>query len=144
MMKTSAEGLAWITRREGIRLGAYRDSRGLWTIGVGHLTNEYFPVHPGQIIGKATALDLLAHDLAEVEATINRCVKVPLQQYEFDALASLGYNIGVGGLRGSAVVHFVNTGHPVQAADAFRHWEHPAELKARRESERRQFLGLKP
>ena len=35
-MKTSAAGRALIERREGRRLSAYRDTRGIWTIGVGH------------------------------------------------------------------------------------------------------------
>ena len=40
-MKTSSCGLAVLEAREGDKLQAYRDSRGLWTIGVGHLTNAY-------------------------------------------------------------------------------------------------------
>ena len=40
---------------------------------------------------------LLAADLAPVEAVIGR-VKVPVTQNEFDALVSLGFNIGIGGL----------------------------------------------
>ena len=140
-MKTSAKGVKLIEQREGIRLGAYRDSRGLLTIGVGHLSDAYFHVSPGMIISEAKALDLLGHDLGDVEDTINRAVKVSLQQCQFDALASLGYNIGCGGLAHSTVVHFVNAKAFTQAADAFMNWCHPAVLRGRRESERRQFLG---
>jgi lysozyme len=140
-MRTSTKGIKMIEQREGIRLGAYRDSRGLWTIGVGHLSDAYFHVSPGMVISEAKALDLLAHDLGEVEATIAHVVKVPLQQWQFDALASLGYNIGCGGLAHSTVVHFVNAKSFTQAADAFMNWVHPPELRGRRESERRQFLG---
>ena len=140
-MKTSAKGVKLIEQREGVRHGAYRDSRGLWTIGVGHLSDAYFHVSPGMMISEAKALDLLAHDLGEVEDVINRKVQVPLQQYQFDALASLGFNIGCGGLAHSSVVHFVNLKMFTQAADAFMAWCHPAVLRGRRESERRQFLG---
>ena len=140
-MKTSAKGIKLIEQREGVRHGAYRDSRGLWTIGVGHLSDAYFRVSPGMMISEAKALDLLAHDLGEVEDTINRAVHVPLQQCQFDALASLGYNIGCGGLAHSSVVHFVNLKMFTQAADAFMAWCHPAVLRGRRESERKQFLG---
>jgi len=140
-MKTSAKGIKLIEQREGVRHGAYRDSRGLLTIGVGHLSDSYFRVSPGMIISEAKALDLLAHDLGEVEDTINRAVKVPLQQYQFDALASLTYNIGCGGLAHSSVVHFVNLKMFTQAADAFMAWCHPAVLRGRRDSERRQFMG---
>jgi lysozyme len=140
-MKTSAKGIKLIEQREGVRHGAYRDSRGLWTIGVGHLSDAYFRVSPGMMISEAKALELLAHDLGEVEATIARAVHVPLAQYQFDALASLGYNIGCGGLAHSSVVHFVNLRLFTQAADAFMQWCHPSVLRGRRESERRQFMG---
>ena len=140
-MRTSTKGIKLIEQREGVRLGAYRDSRGLLTIGVGHLSNAYFHVSPGMVISEAKALDLLSHDLGDVEATIAHVVKVPLQQWQFDALASLGYNIGCGGLAHSTVVHFVNAKAFTQAADSFMNWVHPPELRGRRESERRQFLG---
>ena len=35
-MITSPAGRTAIMQREGIRLRAYRDTRGLWTIGAGH------------------------------------------------------------------------------------------------------------
>src|ERR1019366_7350228 len=136
-MKTSAKGVKLIEQREGVRRGAYRDARGLWTIGVGHFSDAYFHVSPGMIISDARALDLLVHDLSEVEETINKAVKVHLQQYQFDALASLGYNIGCGGLAHSTVVHFVNLKMFTQAADAFMAWCHPTVLRGRRENERR-------
>ena len=142
LMKTSANGVKLIEQREGVRYGAYQDSRGLWTIGIGHLSDAYFRVSAGMIISEAKALELLAHDLGAVEDVINRKVQVPLQQYQFDALASLGFNIGCGGLAHSSVVHFVNLKMFTQAGDAFMAWCHPAVLRGRRESERRQFLGV--
>jgi lysozyme len=35
-MKTSSAGLQLIVRFEGVRLKAYDDGVGVWTIGVGH------------------------------------------------------------------------------------------------------------
>lgn len=140
-MKTSAKGIKLIEQREGVRLGAYQDSRGLWTIGVGHLSNAYFRVSPGMVISEAKALELLAHDLGDVEATIVHAVRVPLQQWQFDALASLTYNIGCGGFGHSRVAYLINNKMFTQAADAFLDWVHPPELRGRRESERKQFLG---
>lgn len=140
-MKTSADGLDRLRRREGEKLVAYRDSRGLWTIGVGHLSNAFFRVFPGLRITRPQETKLLAHDVGSVEATINACVKVPLKQYEFDALVSLGYNIGCGGLSHSAVVHYLNNGRRDMAAAAFLAWCHPPELKGRREDEMLQFQG---
>ena len=139
-MKTSPAGITVLAQREGERLTAYRDSRGLWTIGVGHLTNAFFKVFPGLRITREKEMELLAHDLGEVEATINRCVKVPMTQNQFDAMASLGYNIGCGGLAHSSVVRNLNAGKINAAADAFMAWCHPSVLIGRRKAERIQFL----
>lgn len=140
-MKTSPIGVQKISEREGVRLGAYRDSRGLWTIGVGHLTNSYFRVTPGLLISHEKAMDLLDHDLGEVENTIHACVHTPLTQCQFDALVSLGFNIGCAGLSHSSVVHKLNIHDYQGAADAFMSWVHPSVLIPRRKSERLQFLG---
>jgi len=139
-LKVSPAGVTVLAQREGERLSAYRDSRGLWTIGVGHLTNAFFKVFPGLKITREKEMELLAHDLGEVEATINRCVKVPMTQNQFDALASLGYNIGCGGLAGSTVVRELNAKNYIAAADAFMEWHRPSVIIPRRKAERIQFL----
>jgi lysozyme len=139
--QTSQAGVARISEREGFRLVAYPDTRGLWTIGVGHLSNDYFPVTPGLTITRKKALELLAHDLKEVENTINACVCVDLTQNQFDALASLGFNIGCAGLAHSSVIHRLNAGDYQGAAAAFMMWVHPPELTNRRAGEMQQFLG---
>ena len=121
-MKVSAAGRAAITQREGCRLVAYRDSRGIPTIGVGHVDMTPPTTVMGMRITAAQADALLAADLAPVEATINDAVKVPLTQNEFDALASLGFNIGVGGLARSTVIARLNRGDRAGAAQAFLLW----------------------
>ena len=35
-MKTSPAGIALIERFEGLKLRAYQDGNGIWTIGYGH------------------------------------------------------------------------------------------------------------
>jgi lysozyme len=139
-MKTSALGRADIRQREGCRLVAYRDTRGIWTIGVGHAATG-LPPRPfaGMTITEVQADQLLAADLAPVEAAINGAVKVPLTQNEFDALASLGFNIGVGGLGRSTIVGRLNRGDRAGAAQAFLLWAHPPELMGRRRAEMKQF-----
>ena len=131
-MKTSASGRALIEQREGRRLSAYRDSRGIWTIGVGHAATG-LPPRPcaGMTITEAECDALLAADLAPVEVVIATAVTVPVSQNEFDALASLGFNIGVGGLRKSTVVRQLNLGDINGAADAFMNWCKPAVLASR-------------
>ncbi len=139
-MRVSPAGRAAIRQREGCRLSAYRDSRGIWTIGVGHVDMTPPVVTPGMRITEAEADAFLAADLTPVEATINGAVSVPLTQNEFDAMASLGFNIGVGGLRRCTVIGRLNRGDRSGAADAFLLWAHPAELLGRRKAERIQFL----
>ena len=139
-MKTSAAGISSIERHEGRKLTAYRDSRGIWTIGVGHAATGLPPKpYSGMTITEAECDRLLAADLAPVEAVIDK-VTVPVSQNEFDALASLGFNIGVGGLRKSLVIRRLNVGDVRGAADAFMDWAKPASLAGRRRDEMAQFL----
>ena len=138
-MKVSAGGRAAIRQREGCELTAYRDSRGILTIGVGHVNMTPPAVTPGMRITEAQADQFLANDLAPVEATINGAVKTSLTQNEFDALASLGFNIGVNGLRRCTVIGRLNRGDRAGAAQAFLLWAHPEELMGRRRAEMKQF-----
>lgn len=124
-------------------LTSYKDIRGIWTVGFGHTGSNPTP-RKGLSITPREADEIMQRDLAWVEAEINRDVKVPLTQWQFDALASLVFNIGVYGFRGSHVLYRLNRSEYSQAADAFLMWEKPAALKSRRESERRQFLGEQP
>ena len=145
-MKTSANGRKLITQREGCRLTAYLDSVGVYTIGVGHAATSGVPPIPrkGMRITAQQADELLTTDLARYEDTVNRAVTVPLTQAQFDACISLCFNIGQRGFAHSTVVARLNRKDYQGAADAFLLWQHPPELRGRREAERRQFLGGKP
>lgn len=140
-MKTSPAGLQALATREGSRLKAYQDQRGIWTIGVGHTAAAGLP-HPvkGMMLTQESMLALFAVDIVQYEDAVNKAVKVLLTQHQFDACVSLCYNIGMNGFTGSTVVHMLNSNQPTAAANAFRMWETPKSLKARREAERTQFL----
>lgn len=140
-MKVSASGRDKIMRRESCKLAAYRDERGVLTIGVGHTgRTSPPPVWPWSRITQAQADAYLETDLAPTEAAVNDAVKLLMTQNQFDAMVSLAFNIGVMGFTGSTVVHDFNNGQVRAAADAFLMWEKPPDLKARREAEREQFL----
>lgn len=153
-MKTSPSGRAAIARREGNVLKAYLDSVGVLTIGVGHTSAAGPPtVTKGMTITAAQSDDILARDLAGVESSVNALVKVPLNQSEFDALASLVFNIGAGGFKGSSVLKKLNAGNRAGAADAMLAWNKGtvkgkkvalAGLANRRKEERAQFLRAAP
>ncbi len=145
-MKTSAMGVQAIAQREGRLLHAYRDTRGILTIGVGHTSAAGPPgVAPGMVITAAECDDILSRDLAKFEDAVNAALKTPLGQNKlsqnaFDACVSLAFNIGGPGFIGSSVARDINDDDMQGAADAFLMWEHPPELKGRREGERAQFL----
>ena len=95
-MKTSKNGLEFIMKWEGCLLKPYKDVGGLRTIGVGHLIkpNEDFP--DGVAITKERALEILAKDVELCEKAIKKDITVPLNQNQFDALVSFGFNCGYG------------------------------------------------
>ncbi|MGN6142255.1 MAG: glycoside hydrolase family protein [Mesorhizobium sp.] len=148
--KTSPAGRSAITQREGCVLTAYTDSAGVLTIGVGHTSAAGAPkVSKGMKITAAQADEILSRDLAAVEATVSRSVKVPLNQNEFDALVSLVFNIGGGAFKGSTLLRKLNAGDRAGAANQFTAWNKATVkgkkvalpgLTVRREAERRQFL----
>jgi lysozyme len=88
-MTTNAAGLQIIKDFEGLKLQAYRDPVNIWTIGYGHTGRE---AYPGNIITKAKAEELLKEDLRHAEAYLKPWPW--LNQNQFSALASFGYNVG--------------------------------------------------
>ena len=94
-MQTSAEGVAFIERHEGVVLTAYRDPVGIWTIGSG-LTAASGVVKPkaGMKISKAEAARLLSKALAtNYEPAVARTMP-GARQHEFDGGVSFHFNTG--------------------------------------------------
>ena len=90
-MKTSNKGIDLIKKYEGVRLNAYLDAAGVWTIGYGHTLN----VKSTDVIDKAQAEEFLRADLAIAERALNK-TRLQLNQNQFDALVSFIFNVGVG------------------------------------------------
>lgn len=109
-MKTSRRGQQFIIDHEGEKLLAYRDAVGIWTIGIGHTSDEKSPVTKGMKITRAQSRELFAHDMAEVEQAISAMVVPQLNGNQYGAVASLIFNIGVDGFRGSTVRRLINRG----------------------------------
>lgn len=135
-MKTSPAGIQTLEGREGVRTNAYQDTRGIWTIGVGHTGPE---VHQGLVWSTQQVADVLAADIGWAEAEVNKYVSVPMTQNQFDALVSFTFNIGKTGFDHSSALRDFNNG-VVKAANDLLMWETPPVLKGRREGERLQFL----
>jgi lysozyme len=122
-MQTSPEGRAYIERKEGLRLHAYQDIAGVWTIGYGHTGPE---VGPGVVWTKEQCDEALTVRLGgEFEPAVNAvCGDVPTTQGQFDAMVSLAYNIGAPGFSRSEVAKLHRQHSYDRAADAFEHWDH--------------------
>lgn len=108
-----------IRGHEGLRLVAYLDSVGVWTIGYGDTGPD---VVKGLTITKVQAEERLRKRLREFEGYINRAVKVKLTQNQFDALVSLVYNIGPTNFNASTLLRKLNASDYVGAADQFLVW----------------------
>lgn len=122
-LRTSENGIALIKRSEALRLDAYQDAVGVWTIGYGWTGPvEGIPVHGGMIISQDTAEILLRNGLLQYERAINQLVTATLNQNQFDALVSLAYNIGLGAFERSTLLKKLNDGDMDGAAAEFLRW----------------------
>lgn len=119
----SQDGLDFIAKWEGCILKPYKDVAGLRTIGVGHLIKpgENFP--DGVSITRDQAYDLLRKDVTKCENAIKRAFSnVPLNQNQFDALCSFGFNCGVGVYLNSSVAKAIQAGNFDDVGPALLLW----------------------
>ena len=119
----SNSGIDLICSFEGLRLNAYDDGVGVWTIGFG--TTIYpngIKVKKGDTCTEAQAKAYMAHDLKKFESAVNSAVTVSINQNQFDALVSLAYNIGTSGFKNSTLVKKLNAGDIRGAAAQFDVW----------------------
>jgi lysozyme len=105
---------------EGLRLEAYQDTGGVWTIGYGHTGPE---VKQGMTISKEKALEYFINDIKWAEEAVNKNLAgYELTQNQFDALVSLTYNIGTNGFARSTTVKRIKEGDYIGAAEAITWW----------------------
>ncbi|TAL80281.1 MAG: lysozyme [Beijerinckiaceae bacterium] len=149
-MHVSSRGRAFIGVQEGLRLKAYRDSGGVWTIGYGHTSMAGAPhVQSGMRITKGEADAILARDLLKYEAEVMREVKLPLVQCQFDALVSFTYNCGEGSLRKAVFFAHLNSGNVAAVPHVMLEFDTAAgrvlpALVRRRKAEAAMFEGHYP
>ena len=152
-MQLSNNGEAVIKNFEGLRLQAYRDSAGVWTIGYGSTRyHDGKMIKPGdKLANEEQAVALFKNTLGQYEDAVKSLVKVPLSQNQFDALCSFAYNEGTGALKESTLLRNLNKGDYQGAADQFLVWDKITDpqngqkivldvLAKRRKQERQLFL----
>jgi peptidoglycan hydrolase-like protein with peptidoglycan-binding domain len=92
---------------------------------------------------------MLAEDVGRFEAAVNRLVKVPLSQGQFDALVSFSFNVGEGALADSTLLRKLNARDYKGARREFARWNKGGGrvlpgLTRRRAAEAKLFGGGKP
>lgn len=108
-MKTSEKGidlLKILEEGKGFSSKSYLCPAGKRTIGYGHVIlpddNIIEPITEDQ------AEDILENDVVIAENVINKYVKVPLTQNQFDALVCFVFNVGKTNFKTSTLLKFIN------------------------------------
>lgn len=104
-MRSSNVLINRLKRFEQLRLTAYQDSKGVWTIGYGHTTG----VRKGDRISEPMAEEFLRKDLETAEKYVGTIKEVDTQG-KFDALVDFAFNCGVGNLKSSTLLRLIRQG----------------------------------
>jgi lysozyme len=141
-LKISREGVILIKSFEGFRPRALRRDDGRWVIGYGHTLSA----REGAAVSEADAELLLQYDLIPVAKAVNEGVAAPLNQHQFDALASFAFSVGVDRFQSSDVLSRLNAGFAGEAADAMIGWPEPVlpETALRRRAAERALFVANP
>ncbi len=127
---------------EGLRLEAYQDAAGVWTIGYGHTGKD---VRKGDRISEYWATDLLMRDLQRFIEAVDE-LNVARTQGQFDALVSFAFNLGIGRLKSSTLLKVIREGGSrAQIRREFKRWVYAGGrrlkgLERRREWEAKRFF----
>jgi lysozyme len=138
-MNLSRAGAMELIGHEGIVLTRYKDSVGIWTIGVGHTKAAGHP-NPENFPGALSLIqvfELFEQDVQKYVKAVNSVLKVKVTQAQFDALVSFHFNTGA--IDRASLVNKLNTGDIDGAADGFRAWSKPPEIIERRTKEQTLF-----
>ena len=117
-LSVSEQGLRLIKAFEGFRPVDRKLVSGARVVGHGHRVRGEGAVR----LDADGAHEVLLDDLAPFEDMLNENVFASISQAQFDALASLAYNIGPKAFLESDVLGAVNAGRPLEAASAFDAW----------------------
>lgn len=123
----SEVGVQQVAQHEGLRYTSYPDpgtGGAPWTVCYGSTRG----VRPGMILTHEECLERLAADLWEAERAVQRNVKVPLRQGEYDAYVSFVFNVGEGNFRTSTMLRLLNSGDRTGACNQFPLWKYANKL----------------
>ena len=117
-MRASSTLIAAIKKFEGVRLTAYQDSVGVWTIGFGHTAG----VKKGDKITEYQAEQFLREDLKKFEAVADKCKRITTQG-RYDAILDFIYNCGPSNWNSSTLKKYIEAGKAVwEIQEQFLRW----------------------
>lgn len=145
MRPISDTALDLVKRFEGFSPTRYVCSGGKLTIGYGHVITKAHIKDFEKPITEQRARQILMMDMTYAAQAVDRLVKVPLTQNQFDALVSFVFNIGDGAFAASTLLRYLNKGRYQEAAVEFMRWIHAGGkrldgLIRRRRAEQELFL----
>jgi len=134
-------------KKEGDKYKAYKCPAGVLTIGHGHTNHHGRKFDATSRWTREECDAAFFEDMEGFEAAVRRLVRVPLTDYQFDALVSFTYNCGEGNLAKSTLLKRVNSGDHKGAAAEFHKWNKAggkvlAGLTRRRASESLLYQGI--
>ena len=112
-MIASKTALDLIKKWEGFRPRAYLDVAGNATIGFGTLLHKGVITETDKKLewGEELATNKLKVEVIIIEQALNRMIKVPVKQSEFDSLVVWTYNLGIGSAKSSSWLRELNKGN---------------------------------
>ena len=121
-MQLTQRGLDLIKAHEGLRLEAYRDPVGVWTIGYGTTSRAGIgvAVSQGMVVTESQAEGYLRRALLKFADQIKPGFKRPPNDNQYSAMLSLAYNIGPGAFLRSTALKRFNAGDFKGAAEALQ------------------------
>ena len=147
-MNISQVGINLIKSFEGCSLTAYKavPTEKYYTIGWGRYSPD---IKAGDKITQKQADLYFLEDIKKYVDGVNDLVTRNITQYQFDSLVSFSYNCGVGALRTSDLLKYVNAGNFKAASLEFAKWNKSGGvvlkgLVNRREAERQLFMKPMP
>lgn len=118
---------------EGVRLQVYKDSADLDTIGIGHLltktelltgvivvNKESFQYNEGLTEGQVVAL--FNQDIEKFKDAVTKYLEVAVRSYQYKALVSFCFNVGIGAFKKSTLLKKVNERLLDEVPTQFMRW----------------------
>ena len=125
-MKLSEAGIEFIKSYETLRLKAYKalPTEKYYSIGYGHYSED---VRPSDTITENEALELFRQDISIFETCVLKFITPvldELKQFQFDALVSLAFNIGLKSFKESTLLKKLLQKDFIDASNNFLRWHY--------------------